>query len=310
MSAPIHVVAGVVQDVGGRILLARRTAGRDLAGLWEFPGGKVEPKESPQQALQRELLEELGIHIGAITPLICVPQTYPNKHIVLDVYGVKSFAGKPRGLERQALAWVPPNKLPDYAMPPADRPVVAALLASDSYAISPELADDAALMVWMTRALAAGHRRVQLRLKQAPLERVETVARAMQPLCAAASAELFINGHQQIAGKLGLGVHLTAQQLVSLTQRPLAAGLPWAASCHNAEELLRAQDLGADFTVLGPIAPTASHLDARLLGWDGFAELRAGVSLPIYALGGVTRADLSQARRVGAQGIAGIRAFT
>src|SRR5688572_32259365 len=93
----VHVVAGVLRDVRGRILLARRTAGRDLAGAWEFPGGKVEPGETPEAALARELEEELGIRIGASTPLIRVPQAYAHKRIVLDVRVVATFDGTAHG---------------------------------------------------------------------------------------------------------------------------------------------------------------------------------------------------------------------
>lgn len=126
---PVHVVAAVLRDARGRILLARRTAGRDLAGAWEFPGGKVEPGETALQALDRELQEELGIRVLAAEPLISVPQAYPSKRIVLDVHTVTAFEGSPRGLEKQALAWSPLEKLSSYPMPPADRPVVAALTA-------------------------------------------------------------------------------------------------------------------------------------------------------------------------------------
>ena len=115
----VHVVAGVLRDVRGRVLLARRTAGRDLAGAWEFPGGKVEPGESARDALARELHEELGIRIGAVEPFIAVPQAYPSKRIVLDVYTVTAFEGTPKGLEKQALAWAPPEMLSSYPMPPA-----------------------------------------------------------------------------------------------------------------------------------------------------------------------------------------------
>ncbi|MDE2408343.1 MAG: 8-oxo-dGTP diphosphatase MutT [Xanthomonadaceae bacterium] len=124
----IHVVAAVLRDTEGRVLLAQRTAGRDLAGLWEFPGGKIEPGETPEAALVRELREELGIAavIGAV--VACVDMTYPGKRITLDVREV-SFTGQPRGLEGQALAWVALCDLHDYPMPPADLPVVQALLA-------------------------------------------------------------------------------------------------------------------------------------------------------------------------------------
>ena len=133
----IHVVAGVIRDALGRILLARRTAGRDLAGLWEFPGGKVEPGETAEAALARELHEELGIQANVGAALIRVPQQYPDKRLVLDVREIHSHAGTPKGLDGQALAWAPPHTLASYPMPPADRPVVAALLQTDRYLVTP-----------------------------------------------------------------------------------------------------------------------------------------------------------------------------
>ena len=124
----IHVVAAVLRDPRGRILLARRTVGRELAGLWEFPGGKVEPGEAPEAALVRELREELGIEAAVGIAVVCVTHEDTDKCLLLDVREA-SFSGRPRGLEGQALAWVPLHKLGEYPMPPADQPVVAALLA-------------------------------------------------------------------------------------------------------------------------------------------------------------------------------------
>src|SRR5690606_32975064 len=120
----IHVMAAVIADATGRVLLARRTEGRDLAGLWEFPGGKREPGETPEAALARELREELGI-VPEIGPaVISVPCRYPHKRLRLDVRRVDAWQGTPKGLDSQALAWVPPHKLTSYSMPGADRPVV------------------------------------------------------------------------------------------------------------------------------------------------------------------------------------------
>lgn len=134
----IHVVAAVIRDPRGRILLARRTEERDLAGLWEFPGGKVEPGEAPEDALVRELREELGIEATVTASLIRVPMDYPDKRLLLDVREV-DFSGQPRGLEGQALAWVPLRKLREYSMPPADVPVVAELLRRTGTGIAPHL---------------------------------------------------------------------------------------------------------------------------------------------------------------------------
>lgn len=304
---PVHVVAAVLRDARGRILLARRTAGRDLAGAWEFPGGKVEPGETAVQALDRELHEELGIRVLAAEPLIAVPQAYPAKRIVLDVYTVTAFEGTPRGRERQALAWSPVEKLASYPMPPADRPVVAALTAPGRYLISPDAPERAPFLARLDRALASGVRRVQLRARGLAPDALALLARDAGLRCRVQGAELLVNGEPGLAADLGLGLHLRSSQLMALSQRPLPAGQTVAASCHNAEELAQAERLGLDFVVLGPVRATESHPEAVPMGWERFSALREGVSLPIYALGGMKPGDLGTARRHGAQGIAGIR---
>lgn len=304
----MHVVAAVLRDARGRILLARRSAGRDLAGAWEFPGGKVEPGETALQALGRELEEELGIRVLGAEPLIAVPQAYPAKRLVLDVFTVTAFEGRPRGRERQALAWAPPEKLASYPMPPADRPVVAALTAPDRYLISPDTLERAVFLGRLERSLAAGARRIQLRARELPAAELAILARDAQIRCRALGAQLLLNGEPDLAAELGLGLHLRASQLMRLGARPpLAAGQPVAASCHDADELAQAERLGLDFVVLGPVRATASHPGATPLGWDRFSALREAVSLPIYALGGMKPADVATARRHGAQGVAGIR---
>jgi len=308
-TAPVHVVAGVIQDARGRILLARRTAGRDLAGLWEFPGGKVDAGETPEQALARELHEELGIHVQASVPLIAVAQAYRNKRIVLDVRRINAWTGNAVGREQQALAWAPPAKLASYPMPPADRPVVAALRQSDRYLITPEPEPSQREMFLanLDRALAAGVRRVQLRSLASDPVTLHPLAEAVLKRCRAVGAELLINGHVELARALGVGVHLRAAQCMALAERPLPGKFTVAASCHDAAELRHAEEIGVDFVVLGPVAATPTHPGRPPLGWDGFARLREAVALPIYALGGMAAADLANARAHGAQGIAAIR---
>jgi 8-oxo-dGTP diphosphatase len=309
-AGPVHVVAAVLRDRRGRILLARRTAGRDLAGAWEFPGGKVEPGETPDAALARELEEELGIRIGASAPLIRVPQAYPGKRIVLDVRVVAAYEGTPHGREKQALAWTPPVKLATYPMPPADRPVVAALTQADRVLVTPEPgADDAAFVAAVVAAIDDGVRRVQLRAKSVDPARRAKLATMLHAHCRVAGAELLVNGDVELARRLGCGVHLPAAQLRALEQRPLPAAQAVSAACHDDDELRRAETLGLDFALLGPVAATPTHPDAEPLGWTRFARLREGVSLPIYALGGLGVDDLARAREHGAQGIAAIRAL-
>ena len=311
MSPPlrsIHVAAAVITDPRGRVLLGRRTDGRDLAGLWEFPGGKCELGESPEDALVRELQEELGITVQVGEPLINVPQRYPDKRLRLDVRRVTAWDGIPRGVEGQALAWVAPEKLVRYPMPPADRPVVAMLLQPDRYLVTPEPGDDdAAWLTGLSAALKSGIQRVQLRtpLRAAQPGWNELVAKAAA-LCRKSKADVLVNADIELAQALGIGVHLRAAQLPGLSLRPLPPGMTVAASCHDAIELQSAQALGCDFAVLGSVLPTASHPDTTALGWEGFAQLRESVSLPLYAIGGLSPGHIPQSRQHGAQGIAAI----
>ena len=346
---PVEVVAAAITDPRGRVLLTRRTVGRDLAGLWEFPGGKIEPGETPEQALIRELQEELGIQVQPGAHLITVPQAYPIKRLRLDVRMVSAWMGVPRGHEGQALAWVPLHKLASYAMPPADIPVVAALTAPDRYLVTPNpvaraentapvgrgYAPDASdirtamnaglhespgvggvaptYLAGIQRALASGIRRLHLRLPD-PSEAFlpayrESLLRQAVELAHAAGAQPFISGDIDLARAIGAGVHLRSGQLAQLRERPLPPSQPLAASCHDEDELRHALRLGCDFAVLGPVMPTPSHPGDQGLGWTRFAALRETVSLPIYAIGGLTPDDIPKARRHGAQGIAAIRAL-
>lgn len=309
MASPIvEVVAGVIRDARGRILLARRTEGRDLAGLWEFPGGKREAGESPEDALIRELREELGIDVEPGEPLIAVPQHYPHKRLRLDVRRIASWrGGTPKGLDGQALAWVPPAQLARYAMPPADRPVVAALLQPDCYLVTPVPADDKRWLDALQRALAAGVRRVQLRAPGLDAARWRKLCAKAIALCRKAGASVLLNGDVELAQELHVGVHLRAAQLPQLKARPLPAGTEVAASCHSVEELRQAEALQCDFVVLGPLRPTATHPELAGIGWHAFVAMREQVSLPIYAIGGLSPTDLAEARMHGAQGIAAIR---
>ena len=301
----IHVVAGVITDARGRYLLNRREGNRDLVGLWEFPGGKREPGESSEAALVRELREELGIEAEVGACLIQVPQNYPDKTLVLEVRRVSVANGsRPRGHEGQAITWVAAEKLSRYSMPPADLPVVAALLQPDRYLVTPALGDDAgAWLDSLEQAVAGGISRVQLRLPAADPRREAVLRQAVARL--QGRCELLLNRDIALAAALGTGVHLGSEQLAELASRPALAG-PVAASCHDAAQLQAAQALGCDFAVLGPVRPTASHPGGAVLGWDGFAALRATCSLPLYALGGLDRDDLAIARDHGAQGIAAI----
>ncbi|HEY0335088.1 MAG TPA: Nudix family hydrolase [Stenotrophomonas sp.] len=305
----IHVVAGVIRDARGRILLTRRTESRDMPGLWEFPGGKREAGESSAQALARELHEELGIEAEVGDWLMEVPQLYPDKRLRLEVRWIQAWHGTPRGREGQALTWVAPDQLARYSMPPADVPVVGALRQPDHYLVTPEPADEEDWLARLGTAVDNGVQRVQLRVRTGDAARRQALLRQVCERYGRRRVQWLVNRDLALAHELGLGVHLGAEQLMQLQERPLATRLPVGASCHTLEELQHAQRIGCDFAVLGPVQPTATHPHAHPMGWEGFERLRESVSLPIYALGGLGLEQMEIARRHGAQGIAAIRAL-
>ncbi len=312
MRPAVHVVAGVVRDDAGRVLVAQRTAGRHLAGHWEFPGGKLDAGEAPLAALRRELVEEIGIDVHSASPLISVPWSYADKRIVLDVWNVDAYSGVPHAREDQPLCWVEIDELSQLEMPAADRPVVAALRLPDRYLITPPLASAARrdVLDGIERACAAGIRLIQLRQPGWTREELAATAMAAQSICARHGAALLLNADWETAERCGLdGVHLPARIALALDARPVPSHRWLAVSCHDAAELAQAQRIGADFATLAPVAPTPSHADATPLGWRRFADCVADAALPVFALGGLAAADIGIAKAHGGQGVAAIRAF-
>ena len=123
----VHVAVGVILDADNRILIARRNSDAHQGGLWEFPGGKVEALETLQVAMARELREELGIDIGALSPLLEVRHDYGDKQVLLDVHVVRDFTGEAEGREGQPLRWVTVAELHQFEFPAANVPIVEAV---------------------------------------------------------------------------------------------------------------------------------------------------------------------------------------
>ncbi|MEZ5484186.1 MAG: Nudix family hydrolase [Lysobacteraceae bacterium] len=312
LGTAIHVVAALIEDANGRVLLTRRADGGDFAGRWEFPGGKVDPGETPEVALARELDEELGIRVGHSSPLIRVPFAYPDKRIVLDVRRLHDWQGVARGREQQALAWLPPDRLRSYTMPDADLPVLAVLEQPAFYRVTPDLPSEACDERFderVLRHLSKSDALIQLRLPSLDTEARAELVRRLAGRAGDARSRLLISADIGLARDTGIGVQLRASQLRQLSQRPLPDDQRVIASCHDADEVARAAQLNVDALLVGSIHETTSHPGRPAIGWSRFEQLRERCPLPMYAIGGLSPADLDEARQHGAQGVAGIRAF-
>lgn len=305
----IEVVAAVLRDAAGRVLIAQRPPGKALAGRWEFPGGKREADEVPAAALQRELEEELGITPLAARHLLTIQHDYPDRRVRMATYTVDAWRGVPVPREGQGLAWVAPADLPRWDILEADAPIVAALRLPDRLLITPEPGDDpVAFLASLDAALARGVRLVQLRAKSLRTAAYADLARAALEVTRRHGATLLLNAAPALAQELGAdGVHLDGARLASLDRRPLARGRWVSASVHDAASLARARALAVDCVLLGPVRATASHPGVTPLGWPRFAGLVAQAGLPVYALGGLAPRDIAHAQAQGAQGIAAIR---
>ena len=303
----VEVSAAVLQKPDGTFLLAQRPADKIWAGYWEFPGGKVEPGETPRHALVRELREELGIETETAYPWVTRIFTYPHATVRLNFFRVTAWSGVLHPHEGQEFSWQRTTDVAVTPVLPANAPILRALELPALYAISnvQELGEEE-FMLRLEAALRNGLRLVQLREKNLPRDTLRDLALRVVALAHAHGAKVLLNGDVELAQEVEAdGVQLTATQLAELSERP---AVDWcAASCHNAEELRRAEALGCDFALLSPVLPTLSHPGEPALGWASFAEIAGGCTLPVYALGGLTQDDMHTAWQHGAHGISLLR---
>ena len=295
-------VAAAVIERPGEFLLAQRPAGKPYPGYWEFPGGKIEPGEDPRAALDRELEEELGIRVTAATPWITRIYAYTHATVRLHFFRVTGWDGEPRPLEDQAIKWQVVGK-PDVApMLPANAPVLAALDLPAVMIVSDAVRAgmDAWIAALTERVL---HERLLVQVREKSMDRQKLqhlLSRALVRVEPFGSRVVVNSGNGRFP-QCG-GVHLTAEALMASGSRP--EGVLVGASCHDEREIAQAAAIGLDYVVVGPVKETASHPGARPLGWDRFQALIRDQPMPAYAIGGLSRADLAEAKRRGAHGVA------
>jgi 8-oxo-dGTP diphosphatase len=315
MSEIVHVAVAVIVNDEDQVCISFRHEDSHQGGLWEFPGGKIEQHETVEQALKREIKEELDIDISETRPLITITHDYQDKKVCLHVNRVLSHQGQATGLEGQRVKWVPVDDLPLFDFPAANYPIIKAVQLPDRYLITGKFVDEDDFLAKLKNALDRKIRLVQLRLKQDDLDidHVRSLIQQASSLCKQAGAKLLFNIPQQHLKMIDLsglefdGYHADSRTLNKLSQRP--DGRLFSASCHNMDELNKAKDLKADFIVLSPVQKTASHPEMQAMGWQQFSDMVAACTMPVYALGGVSESDIEKAWLHGAQGVAAISAF-
>jgi Thiamine monophosphate synthase len=320
MSKPfIDVAVGIILRPDGQLLLGQRPTDKAWPGWWELPGGKIEPGESVQQALARELMEEVGIRVTESMPWVTYVHEYPKTIVRLAFCKVTAWEGEPQGLENQALAWVDPRgPLSVGPVLPATEPPLRWLNFPDRYLVS-HIGSSDRLSAWLERldaALARGPLFVQFRepawqarahQDTEEARRLQVAFEAVLKRCRAAGASCLVNAvHPESWWSKADGVHLRASDVEMRRAAPPTPALT-AASVHNEEECRAAADMNVDFMVMGHVLATPSHPAEPAIGWDGFQSLAQHAGRPVYAIGGQSAETMATAKSHGAHGIAFVR---
>ena len=307
--------AVIFRKDGMEYLLAQRPPGKAYAGYWEFPGGKVEAGERFADALVRELQEELGITVTAMTPWVTRHFVYPHARVEIRFFRVTAWEGELHPHEHTDMAWLETcwmaggidlEQMPVSPVLPANTPILRALALPSVYAVTN--AGESDVSAELARIERVRPMLVQVREKSLDTEARQAFARQVVALVHGYGGYVLLNGSVDEAVTVGAdGVHLSSIALMACAQRP---DLPLVfASCHTPDQLLKASSLGLDAVVLGSVKSTQTHPGQAPLGWEVFANLIEGCALPVYAIGGMTRADVSDAMMTGAQGVAMMRGW-
>ena len=302
----IYVAACALIDPDGRILISRRPKSKPHPLLWEFPGGKIEPGETPAQALSRELKEEIGIVVTVADKWITREYSYDQVDVKLHFFKVTKWAGQIQPKEEQRLSWNNPSSPHVSPVLPANELIFKAIRLPELYAITNAEEHPNNFIALVANKLQQGLRLIQIREKVIKKDLYVELAKKIIGMAAPYGARVMINSDTELAYTLGAdGVHLNSKLLHSLPDKP--ANLIVSASCHNTADIEKAINKNLDFIVLSPVKETLSHPGLVGMGWNRFNTLLKKHNMPVYALGGMQRADLKKALDNGAVGIASQR---
>ncbi|MCI3880164.1 NUDIX domain-containing protein [Acinetobacter higginsii] len=283
-----------------KVLVGWRQANQHQGNKHEFPGGKVEPGESPEQACRREIYEEVGIGLKEWHAFDVIRHEYED--IIVNLHLFHAYVpDELLNLIHQPWAWYNRDQLIDLNFPKANTVILQRLSWPHLIKISDQidaLPQQEALLYWRTQT-----------------DDIEQIEQQLDALKVDQLRKLIVNVDlwQKLSVKLQnkiQTIHLKQSQLMSLSKGGLVVGKRFIAACHDAVSLQHAQHIGCDAVLLSPIHATETHPETKVLGWDRFQELAQNSDIPVFALGGLAPADLEQAQKHHAYGLAGIRQFS
>ncbi len=315
MPALVHVALAVIVNQHNEVLISLRDKDVHQGGLWEFPGGKLESGESVFDALKREIKEELNITIHKAVPLKKIQHKYSDITVLLDTWRVDLFEGEPVGSEGQKIKWLAVSELNESEFPEANRCIVMTLKLSQKYMITGAFNDPGDFASKLESSLKNGISLIQLRCKNISVDDYKKLAEISMVLCHQYNAVLLLNTSLGLFldisnhAECPVGLHLNSQMLHAIESRPVNSEFLLSVSCHTDEEIEKAKQLDADIVLLSPVKETKSHPGVNGIGWKKFKDIAANINVPVYALGGMSEADLDDALSSGAKGVAAISSF-
>jgi 8-oxo-dGTP diphosphatase len=300
----IPVVAAVLRDAHGQLLLAQRPEGKHLAGLWEFPGGKLEPDEEPAQGLKREIAEELGIDLHGSKPLLTLTHHYEDRTVRLMLREADAWDGSPSALEGQQLKGVTIGQAGSLPMPAADRPIVKVMGLDPSLTVIPDpsaFASEDRFLASLTSVLNAGARLVIVTLQSLSGRQALDLARRCAELVQGFGVRWLLDSTPEIVSSIGAdGLCVSARRLEAFGARPLPHASLVAVRCSSSNDLAVAGRVGADFAVLE--VANSTNIGSGVLDWARHSALISNSPLPVFVASHRTRPELVDARISGAYG--------
>ena len=283
-----------------KVLVGWRQANQHQGNKHEFPGGKIEEGETPEQACRREVYEEVGIGLKEWHQFDVIRHEYED--IIVTLHLLHAYVpDELLSLIHQPWSWFSRDQLADLNFPKANSTIIERLIWSHLIKISDQVDE-----------LPKTNSQMYLRIESKDIEKLQQQLIKLseqQLLKLIVNVDVWQQLNTVLQEKIKT-VHLKQFQLMQLKKGDLVVAKRYIAACHDAVSLQHAHQIGCDAIFLSPVNPTATHPNSKVLGWDGFAALAQNSDIPVFALGGVAPADLEQAQKHNAYGLAGIRQFS